>query len=112
MKEKQQREASEHAADGTPDSKHYCQSSAHSVMKIDNDPLPNITPKDHYQISDSTRSFECILKFLSENAGDPVLHVSYLSLVSISLSYAEDMIELYAFTQRPSPGMTSGYQGQ
>ncbi|EDQ99585.1 uncharacterized protein LACBIDRAFT_316367 [Laccaria bicolor S238N-H82] len=73
LKEKRQREASEHSADGAPDPKCYRQSSAHSIPNIVDDPLPNITPKDHYQISDSAKSFERIPKFLSENAGDPAL---------------------------------------
>lgn len=86
LTEQRKHESSAHAADGAPDPSMHRRNDAHLVTTIDDDPLTNITPKDHHRIPDSSRSFERITKFLSENAGDPALHVSNLSLNCMSLS--------------------------
>jgi len=78
LQEKQKRETGKNT-DGSPAPK-CCQQYA-SPITIDNDPLPNIAPNKHHQISESTRSFKHIPKFVSDNAGDPALHVSHPNLL-------------------------------
>lgn len=43
---------------------------------FDSDPLPPFSARDHYQISDSTRDFLNLPRFLAENSNDNALIVS------------------------------------
>ena len=84
LQEKRKRETGENT-EGSPAHKRFRQYAG--PVTINNDPLPDIAPHEHYQISELTRSFERIPKFVSDNAGDPALRVSQqLTRVHIQLN--------------------------